>query len=35
LPIGSRVLIEVPAKTGASPSTADAVAVDIVAQPAG
>jgi peptidylprolyl isomerase len=33
LPIGSRVLIEVPAKTGASPSTADAVAVDIVAQP--
>jgi peptidylprolyl isomerase len=34
LPIGSRVLIEVPAKAGASPSTADAVAVDIVAQPA-
>ena len=33
LPIGSRVLIEVPAKAGAKATTADAVAVDIVAQP--
>jgi FKBP-type peptidyl-prolyl cis-trans isomerase len=33
LPVGSRVLIEVPAKQGAPANTADAVAVDIVAQP--
>ncbi len=33
LPVGSRVLIEVPAKEGQPAATADAVAVDIVAQP--
>ena len=34
LPVGSRVLLLVPAKPGAAANTADAVAVDIVAQPA-
>jgi peptidylprolyl isomerase len=34
VPVGSRVLIEVPAQQGSPASSADAVAVDIVAQPA-
>jgi peptidylprolyl isomerase len=33
LPVGSRVLLLVPAKPGAAPDTADAVAVDIIGQP--
>jgi peptidylprolyl isomerase len=33
LPVGSRVLIVVPAKAGSPGSSADAVAVDIIAQP--
>jgi peptidylprolyl isomerase len=33
LPVGSRVLVVVPAKAGSPPTSADAVAVDIIAQP--
>jgi peptidylprolyl isomerase len=33
LPIGSRVLVVVPAKAGSPPTSADAVVVDVIAQP--
>ncbi|MFL6238536.1 MAG: FKBP-type peptidyl-prolyl cis-trans isomerase [Actinomycetes bacterium] len=35
VPVGSRVLLEVPAKQGSPPNTADAVVIDVVAEAAG